>query len=227
MIGTIRFTPSISSHRALPNSTTLASRVIPALFTSTSIGPSALTACSKKASTSFSSATLQWPAHARPPGYDRGLELPRRLTRVRGTRCQRPPRARTALSTIARPMPREPPVTTATRPARLNSSRDAADIHGCSRIVREQSAMIRYTAARSVPHAHPQDHAEQRAATGKTVDQHDRSFGAASAMGQAQFRRLGARLHQAGNRRHLPHGSAEECRGARSLPDAPIRRAHL
>src|SRR5688572_14706309 len=79
-------------------------------------------------------------------------------------------------SAIARPMPREPPVTTATRPERLRSSRSTEEGSGHRRqsTLSSQGAGAEAPAHKSGGGSSFHDNAEEGAAAGKAVDQGNR-----------------------------------------------------
>src|SRR5205807_7594897 len=75
--------------------------------------------------TDASSATSHGPAHARPPAAWTDASTSRAgASRVRNAMPIAAPLSASS-SVMLRPMPLDPPVTTATRPARLRSSRDS------------------------------------------------------------------------------------------------------
>src|SRR2546425_1001282 len=97
------------------------SRVMPALFTRWSIRPWAFTTSSKAASTEARSATSIARASALPPAAVISATASARRARSRAVRTTVAPSAANALA-IARPMPRDAPVTNETLPAREGMS---------------------------------------------------------------------------------------------------------
>ena len=119
---------------------------------------------------------------------------------------------------MPRPMPREPPVTTATRPCREKSS----GIMPCP--VRSASALIRCSQVQVMRGT--EHDAEQRAAAGKAVDEHNRPGRVERSRGQLSAATAAAiGIRQAGNRRNASRARRTATRPRRqrapATPDSP------